>query len=261
MPLSVLLNSLPLPFEEAVCQAGDMGFEYVDVVAWHDDRPETHRAALAEAGVVVACAALGKGLPDGYELDGADVSRRRDTVELYKRHIADAAALGASHGYLVAGTDASPAGLTYFTEACRLLADHAAQRHVRLCVEHVPGRALPNVAAALAWLATCNHPNVYLLLDIGHCLISDENPARAIAQAGPRLGYIHLDDNDGVRDIHLPLLHGQLTEEDLSDVFRAARRLAHTVPLCLELNPDHVEPVANLRASAQLCRRLWRECT
>ena len=34
-------------------------------------------------------------------------------------------------------------------------------------------------------------------------------------QAGPRLGYVHFDDNDGVGDLHWPLLTGRLTGDML----------------------------------------------
>ena len=56
---------------------------------------------------------------------------------------------------------------------------------------------MPTAAATLAWLSKVDHDNLFLLLDLGHCLISDEDPTQVIAQAGRRLGYVHLDDNDG----------------------------------------------------------------
>src|SRR5437762_1171210 len=82
----------------------------------------------------------------------------------------------------------------------------AGQRMVQLCVEHIPGRALPDVTAVLNWLDRVGHANLALLLDLGHCLISNEDPAGAVRQAGARLGYVHVDDNDGKGDLHWPLL-------------------------------------------------------
>src|SRR5205085_4210790 len=125
---------------------------------------------------------------------------------------ADAAQLGATHAYLVPGFDDSRGGLARFAEGCALLADHAAAQMIRLCVEAFPGRALPGVATTLDWLKQVGHPNLALLLDVGHCLISREEPSRAVAQAGAFIGYVHFDDNDGVNDVHWPLLTGRLTE-------------------------------------------------
>src|SRR5262249_24933547 len=148
------------------------------------------------SGLLVSCAAVGRGLPEGVTLDAADVEVRRRAVAHVQEQIADAARLGATHCYLVPGHDASPAGLRQFADACATLADFAAGRMLRLCVEHVPGRALPSVAVTLEWLRRLNHDNLFLLLDVGHCLISEEDPSQAVVQAGDLLGYVHLDDND-----------------------------------------------------------------
>src|SRR5262249_54766835 len=161
-----------------------------------------------ESGLLVSCAAVGRGLAEGDALDAGPVERRRAALEVMKLQVADAARLGATHAYVVPGTDGRPEALARFAEACALLADHAGRRGVRLCVEHVPGRALPGVTAALDWLGRVGHDNLALLLDVGHCLISGEDPAVAVTRAGPRLGYVHLDDNDGAGDLHWPLLTG-----------------------------------------------------
>jgi sugar phosphate isomerase/epimerase len=256
-PLSVLLTSLPLAFEEAVRQVAALGFSRVDVVA-RSERPPEHLEALAEAGVIVSCAAVGRNLPDGMTLDSASMEMRRGAVEEMKRHIADAARLGATSAYIIPGMEGSVAGLARFAEACGLLADYAAGRMVRLHVEHIPGRALPTVAATLAWLKQVNHDNVSLLLDIGHCLISGEDAAEAVRLAGRRLGYVHLDDNDGVGDLHWPLLAGRLTEESLRRFLEALRAGNYRGPLTLEFNPQNPDPVAALTQAKTLLERLDR---
>src|SRR5262245_56666929 len=250
LPVSAMLTSLPLPFEEAVRQAA-LGFTHVDVVALAE-RPTEHLEALADAGVTVACAAVGRDLPGGVTLDAADVGRRRAALEEMKRHVADAARLGASHAYVVPGLDGGDEALARFAEACGLLADYAAGRMVRLCVEHIPVRSLPTVAATLEWLERVGHDNLSLLLDIGHCLISHEDAADAVLRAGPKLGYIHLDDNDGVGDLHWPLLTGRLTEEDLRRFLGALPAAGYRGPLALELNPKNPDPVAALAAGKKL---------
>jgi sugar phosphate isomerase/epimerase len=64
-----------------------------------------------------------------------------------------------------------------------------------------------------------------MLLDVGHCLISGEDAAAVIQRAGERLGYVHLDDNDGVGDLHWPLFHGRLTREQLANAMTALRTI------------------------------------
>src|SRR6266851_7591506 len=143
--LSAMLTSLPLEFEAACSQAAALGFAHVDIVGLVN-RPEQHREALGESGLLVSCAAVGRGLPNGQTLEISSLDARRAALEVVKLQIADAARLGATHCYVVPGLDASSEGLARFADACTLLADFARQRMVQLCVEHCPGRALPSVA-------------------------------------------------------------------------------------------------------------------
>ncbi len=173
-----------------------------------------------------------------------------------RRQIADAARLGATHAYVVSGMDGSADGLARFAEACGLLADYAAGRMVRLCVEPIPGRALPSAAAVLEWLRRTAHPNLALLLDVGHCLLSGEDPAAVARAAGDRLGYVHLDDNDGAGDLHWPLLTGRLTPTHLSDLAAALRELRFSGGLSLELKAAVAERASALRAGMEIATSL-----
>lgn len=255
MHLSAMLTSLPLDFGPALRQAAALEFTHVDVVAL-TDRPADQVEALADTGLFVSCAAVGRGLPEGQTLDAPSLGDRRAALVDIKRQIADAAALGATHCYVVPGMDASAAGLARFGEACIILADFAGPRMVRLCVEHSPGRALPTAASVLAWLEHVGHANLKLLLDVGHCLISKEDTAAVVAQAGDRLGYVHFDDNDGVGDLHWPLLAGAWTEDGLKTVLAALRKGRYRGALALELNSANADPVEALRQGKELLERL-----
>jgi sugar phosphate isomerase/epimerase len=255
MYLSALATSLPLNFDSALRQLTELGFRYVDVVAL-TDRPSAHGETLADTGLLVSCAALGRGLAEGHTLDATDRAVRRAVLDEVKRQIDDAARLGVTHCYLVPGLDASPAGLARFTEICQLLADYAARRMIEVCVEHIPGRALPTVAATLAWLEQVRHENLKLLLDVGHCLISDEDPAQAIVQSGRRLGYVHLDDNDSVGDLHWPLLTGRLTSEMLEAVLTVLKMAPEDMPVSLELNPNNPDPLKALQDGKRVVEKL-----
>jgi sugar phosphate isomerase/epimerase len=127
---------------------------------------------------------------------------------------------------------------------------------MRLCVEHIPGRALPTVAQALAWLERVDHDNLALLLDVGHCLISEEDPSQAVVQAGRRLGYVHLDDNDSVGDLHWPLLTGRLTSDMLEAVLTVLELGGYAGGVALELNPENPDPVRALREGREVVRQI-----
>ena len=256
-PLSACLSSLPLDFRAAVAQAAGLGFRAVDVTA-RVERPAEDLEALADAGVQVICAALGRDLPPGHTLDAADVGVRRATVQFLEQQVADAARLGATAAYLVPGFDGGATALQCFADGCALLAEYSAGRMVRLGIEHFPGRALPSAAVTLDWLERIGHANLGLLLDVGHCLISGEDPAAVVRRAGPRLVYVHLDDNDGAGDLHWPLLTGRLTARHLEDVATALREMDYRGGIALELNARNPNPVEALRQGRKIAEEFLR---
>lgn len=258
MHLSVLLPSFATDFAASLRDAVALGFTHVDVVATAT-REGTDLEALADSDCIVSCAALGKGLPDEQALDAEAIAPRRAALHSYQRQLDDAALLGATTAYLVPGHGTSADDRLRFTDACQLLADHAAARRIRLCVEHVPGRALAEVRQVLHWLREAAHPNLYLLLDVGHCLLTHEDAAAAVRDAGDRLGHVHVDDNDGVKDLHLPLLAGKLIESDLRAVLAALEARGYEGGVSLELSPANPQPREGVRASKAILDRLLGE--
>jgi sugar phosphate isomerase/epimerase len=252
--LSALLTSLPGDFMTAVPRLAALGFRYVDIVSLAD-RPVEHAEALAASGLIIGCAAVGRALPEGQTLDAESLDARRAAVETTRLHITDAARLGATTCYVVPGKDESAAGLARFAESCAFLAEFAAGRMVRLCVEHLPGSALARADDTLAWIRASGHANLRLLLDVGHCLIAGEDPLASVVLGGSLLGYVHFDDNDGKSDLHWPLLHGRLTESILHNVLIACRN-ADCFGAALELCPDVGESEENLCQGKELIERL-----
>jgi sugar phosphate isomerase/epimerase len=245
-PLSAFLPSLPLDFADAVRQATQLGFTHVDVVGLVE-RPIAHLEVLAETGVLVQCAVLGRELPANHGLDVADAAIRRKSLDLVKQQLADAARLGANSISIVPGANASAMALAYFAEVCTTLADYAAQRMLHLCVEPVPGSALPTVAATLAWLETVTHPNLYLLLDIERCLLNGEKPGECARRAGSRLGYVHLPDNQG-----------QLMAPSMEAFAASLQPINYHGGAGLMLNPHAGGGLAGLLASKESAERVLR---
>jgi sugar phosphate isomerase/epimerase len=254
MFISAMVTSLPGNFEDAVRRIAKSGFSHVDMVG-KADRPEHELAVLAETGLLVSCVAVGRDFPQDCTLDSSSVSKRRTALEEIKLHIADAARLGATHCYLIPGLDSSPQGLAFFTEACCRLAEEAGRRMVRMCVEHIPGRALPTATSVLDWLNRLQHANLALLLDVGHCLISNEDPVQIVNRAGKNLGYLHFDDNDGASDLHWPLLEGRLTEDQMKSLVATLQACDYHGALALELNPKNQEPLKALEQGKTLLQK------
>jgi sugar phosphate isomerase/epimerase len=256
LDLSVLVTSLPFPAEISLAELARQGFRHVDLVG-KAQRPDVEREALADSGLVVDCVALGRDLPDGCSLDAREVAPRRMAVEEVQRQLAEAAQVGARVAYVVPTKDA--ALLPAFADACQVLAAYAQNRMIRLCVEHFPGSALPTAAQALAWLNTDGLQNVGLVLDLGHCLMSREDPLEVASKAGNRLGYVQLDDNDSVNDVHWPLLTGVLTEAMLKAFLHRLRQTDYRAGIALELNGKLGDPLRNLLDSKKIVEAIWRE--
>jgi sugar phosphate isomerase/epimerase len=253
--LSALLTSLPSDFASSIRTLRTLGFTHVDLVALAD-RPDEHLEVLAESGLIVSCGALGRNLPEGCTLDTLSVQDRRRALEEMQRQIADIAHLGGTCAYIVPTKDASVAAVARFSEACGLLAEYAGGRMVRLSIEHFPGTALPSAAAVLDFVDRVGQPNLGLLLDVGHCLLSREDAAAVVRRARDRLFYVHLDDNDGVADLHWPLLAGRLTEESLRATLAALREQGYAGGMALELRAENAEPAEALRKGRELLARL-----
>ena len=224
------------------------GFEWIDV------RPQALRSRgsrqrLEGLGMRVSCVAAA--FPE-VPLDSTDKVAAESARESVSAALIHARELGATMAYVVPGMDARPVALNRFARALEPLAEQAMALGLKLGVEHFPGRSLPSVEATLAFVRGIGHPNLYLLLDTGHAQISGEDPAAAVELAGSRLGYVHLDDNDGRQDLHLALLDGVLTREALRRTLAALAAIGYEGAVSLELHPQLPDPLAAIRRSVAI---------
>ena len=248
MYLSCCTWALADPVETALAHLAASGF------TWIDTRPHVLDPQLGPPpnGLRCSCVAAAFGLEPGDDLASPDPAAAQRAAAYVADALAYSAAIGAATAYLVPGKEADGNTLKRYAAALAPLAERAAQLQVRLCLEHFPGTPLPTVAATLDFIAAVDHDNLFLLFDIGHAQMSAEDPSRALEAAGPRLGYVHLDDNDGQQDLHLGLTDGILTETILARTFQTLADLDYSGGLSLELSPNLADPLAALRQSRAL---------
>jgi sugar phosphate isomerase/epimerase len=244
--ISTQITSFRTPFEQAVHRVAQLGFAYVDVVALAE-RPTSHREALAETDLVVSCAAIGCDLPYESALNAESIEQRLAALSVAKRQINDAAALGATVCYVTAGNNDSREALLGYGDTCVMLAEHARQRMMRLCVEPVPGHALPTAASVLDWLAAVRHPNLYLLLNVSQCRLAQERPHEIIAQSRDRLGYVRLNVHSGERP-HRP--------DELAHIVSTLQDSGYGGGICLDFNSESPQAEMSLRESRELLASL-----
>ena len=215
----------------------DIGFNSIDIQAKTFQNPDA-QSQIKDLGLALSCLAMSFNMDDGAALDHCRAA------------LDQAAGLNIKTTYVIPGED--PAGLPHFSETMLQVADYAAERGIRVGIEHFPGKALPTATGTLEYLADLGHDNLYLLLDTGHLQMSKEDPATIIAVAGDRLTYVHLDDNDGDGDLHWSLLDGVLTEKALGAIFSALGPSPYSGPASLELNPNLPDPTAALAESRDI---------
>jgi len=254
MYLSACIWALSGPEIENLKKMAEVGFRWIDIqptmLATGEIRSQTQKLGLG-----VSCVGASFGLPEGAALDSPDARERNAALTHIERSLAHAASLGANAAYVIPGMDGSREALKRYGDSVAAAAEIAQGHGLTLGIEHFPGRALDTAAATLEFVRAVGHPNLYLLFDSGHIQMRGEDPAAIIRQAGERLGYVHLDDNDGVGDLHWSLLDGVMTESSLKEIFVALGDIGYDGGVSLELSPRLADPFAALQASREIVKR------
>jgi sugar phosphate isomerase/epimerase len=141
----------------------------------------------------------------------------------------------------------APSYVDRFAERCvafwRPLADEAADAGIVIVLENLwePGPELQTRVVDEA-----DHPALRASFDNGHALVFSPRPSAEWVQAlGPRLAHVHLHDNDGDTDLHLPVGQGV---EDWRPLVSALGRYAPDALVVLESD----RPAENRRSLESL---------
>jgi sugar phosphate isomerase/epimerase len=89
--------------------------------------------------------------------------------------------------------------------------------------------------------------------------MANEDPAEVLADAGDRLAYVHLDDNDGINDLHLALTDGVQTRESLRKLLDVLKDLGYEGPMSLEIKNDLPDPLDAVTRSYEIISELIDE--
>ena len=242
MILSCCIWALTEPEEVAYQHLHDLGFTAFDI------RPSFLRSEEAEEsrkklGLTPCCIALSHELPKGAKIDTDNADALRLAIEHMKDGLEHAARRGVRWAYLVPEAPVDGRSVERYTVPIKTIAGYGQALGIKVCIEHFPGTAFPTISSTLKFIDELGHDNLYLLLDTGHAQISNEDPRVALASAGNRLGYVHLDDNDGIRDLHLGLTDGLQTESSLSDFFQVLKDIGYKGPVSLEMHDNLPDPL------------------
>jgi sugar phosphate isomerase/epimerase len=92
---------------------------------------------------------------------------------------------------------------------CAARAEH---KGMKLTVENlfIPQTLLKTPEQMRRFLGDVRNKNVYCTVDVGHAFRAGLEPADFIKQLGENVIHLHLNDNDGSCDLHLPLGKGSI---------------------------------------------------
>lgn len=164
---------------------------------------------------------------------------RKAAMASYKDSILFAKKIGASHVVLHPGFRDIPfesreTARKRAKAAIRELAEFNADYGVPLLVENV-GNADSSVFTMEEYMAFFEDlpESVRSIIDIGHANITGWDVTELIARLGARIQAFHVNDNDGVQDIHMAIYEGNV---DWNPIFQAMKRSGHEYDLILEYN-------------------------
>jgi sugar phosphate isomerase/epimerase len=124
----------------------------------------------------------------------------------------------------------------------------SSQLGLTLCLENMFPRVGPFVEPEDFEPIFSSFPEMKLVLDTGHANIGDKGGHRLIGfikRFGPRLGHLHISDNNGRSDEHLPVGHGNI---GFKAVARALKGTGYDDTMTLEIfSPNRADLVASRR--------------
>ena len=253
----------------SVAGLSELDLNYPDHVT---DAPEATGAMVRDCGLAVSGLAMRYYSNPAYKrgaFTNPDASVRREAIELTKRGIDAARAMGAPMMTLWLGQDGwdytfqcdYPALWEAEVSGIAEVAEH--DPDCLISIEYKPNEPraysiLPDAATTLLAIAEVGAPNLGVTLDFAHALYADEQPAFAAAliQRNSRLLGLHLNDGYAKRDDGLMV--GAVHELATLELLRQVHRGGFDGAIYFDTFPDAsgLDPVAECSANIRTVRRM-----
>ncbi|MEE4607634.1 MAG: sugar phosphate isomerase/epimerase [Desulfobacteraceae bacterium] len=244
------------PVVEEIRAIAMLGFDYLeltlDAPLAHHDVVRLQRSeilgALADGGLGLICH-----LPTFVSTADLTPTLRQASREEIRRSLDVAADLGAEK-VVAHPPSVGPMGALAMDLVRPLVAEgmaemlaHAASLGVCVCLENMFPRYRVGVEPSEFEPLLAAWPDLRLTLDVGHAFIQDRKTRRLltfIETLGQRIGHLHLSDNKGQRDEHLPLGQGRIPYDR---IVRALMRHVDVDTVTLEIFTERREDLVASR--------------
>lgn len=245
-----------VPETTMLAHTAELGFKFADIQP-NMQQSEQSVSLASRLNLNLTCMSLSHHSPAEGTLHSTDQAAVHLQMSYFKKGIDLAADRNIERAYIVPGRPDDTLKSSDYADHYANLAEYGQAKGIRIGIEHFPKTALPTIESTLNFIKEVSHPNLYLLFDIGHAQISNEDPIEWLPEAGDRLLYVHLDDNDGKEDLHLPLTEGVQTREDLERLFEVLTDMSYDGPVSLELHPHLSNPYKSLAENKALLESIY----
>jgi sugar phosphate isomerase/epimerase len=254
MQIGMMNNPARDPLQE-IAWAAENDFQFIDLTLEH---PAAGADIVDSAAIRAALDTTGLGvtghtawyLPFASAVPRIRAAAIDEVISTFPHFVTAGATLVNVHpdpGWRTVGIDVEQT-LAWNVAAFARLAEEAMAQGLRLMVEN-----LPNVHEAVdAMRALLDaHPSIGFHLDLGHAQVRGNRTADYLAAFAERLAHVHLSDNTGRADDHLPLGAGRL---DWKRLIRMVKRTGYDGTITLEVFSDDKD---YLLASQRKLRVAW----
>mmetsp|Transcript_13229 Transcript_13229/g.18729 ORF Transcript_13229/g.18729 Transcript_13229/m.18729 type:complete len:722 (-) Transcript_13229:1969-4134(-) len=235
--------------------------------AW--DTPEA-KAALEEAGLVAGavCLRFPKKFARG-AMNHPDPDLRKEAIQLTKDAAKTALELGCDEVVVWSAYDGYdyPFQVDYdekwsqLVEAFRECCD--AYPNVKFSIEYKPTDentrffTVPSTGAALLLVKEIDRNNMGLTLDVGHMLMSGENPAQSISMTGRKLFGIQLNDGYTRLAAEDGMMFGSIHPSLALEIVYQLQRINYTGHLYFDTFPQRTDPIKEGEYNIDRVKKFW----
>jgi sugar/nucleoside kinase (ribokinase family)/sugar phosphate isomerase/epimerase len=229
------------------------------------------KAALDEAGLKAGAVCLrypGKFARGA--MNHPDASLRREAIELTKKAAVVARDLGCDEVVVWSAYDGYdyPFQVDYdekwsqlvqaFQECCDEFPDLKFSLEYKPTDENTRFFTVPSTGAALLLVKEIDRPNMGLTLDVGHMLMSGENPGQSIAMVGKKLFGIQLNDGYTRLAAEDGMMFGSIHPTMALEIIYQLRRIGYSGHFYFDTFPQRTDPVLEAEYNIGRVKSFWR---
>ena len=144
-----------------------------------------------------------------------------------------------------------------FQECCDAFPDILFSLEYKPTDENTRFFTVPSTGAALLLVNTIDRPNMGLTLDVGHMLMSGENPGQSIAMVGKKLFGIQLNDGYTRLAAEDGLMFGSVHPSMALEIMYQLKRIGYKGHFYFDTFPQRSDPVKECEYNIAKVKRFW----